>query len=516
MFGGKLMITVENFWQEGGFEYRGDKFRNPRAKQWDITEEQLYAQYISYINRIGDEDQVVENRKSFEKKLFDVIKEEIEKKQDVIEQQIKYDSYETIEEFIFSAMKVRNISYGELFNNFDYNGVDCRLSQVESYILAELDIYNRETSKFELSRDRYGTDEIKRAIQNLRFDKKVESIHNLRRSMTHNESCSEYTDSVISWIMEAYQVKGNLSFNVAMLKHWMWQVKRYIHDLTVKSPMFINIYGEAQETGKTQLVKQISRILEDYRIEMSLGDTVDDRKSRAWTENFIVIIDELRIGDMNVKELQAFNASLKHLLTSDDIHYRELNTHDFNKEKRKFSPIGSSNKPISKILHDPTGMRRFYEFEVTADSDKMAAYHRVEALIGFDIKSVWDGIDESLEDGYVTRDSDYGIMLSEIQDSYQPKTVLDYYLEDEDNYIGEPITKDDIIAKDIVKHDVLPDGVVSVYLVEFLKSLKIYAEDRGEDTRYIGNVDSIARKLGSRGFHVIENGSRSYIFYSVK
>jgi len=407
------------------------------------------------------------------------------------------------------------IKSDDAWNTFNIKGMPARMHDIENFVLTEVDAYNRETKRLDLGREYFGTEEVKRILTNLAFLGKVKAVEELRKEFVYNSLCKDYTHEAISWIIQAYEIKGDLDFNIAMLKHWLWQVKRYIHDRQVKSPIFINFFGEHQETGKTKLVKTLSSPLEDYTTDISLTDAADDRKSRAFSENYITIIDELKMGDMGVKELQHFNAALKSLLTSDVIHYRELGKHTINRDKRIFSAIGTSNKRISKILHDPTGMRRFYEFELDCVADRDATHERVGGLLQFNMKFIWAGIDENKEDGYVSHANKYGRMLSEVQRSYRPKTVLDFFLEDPDNYNGIPVMSKDSIADKIINHEskaLIENNIEPVFMMALFSELKTYAIERGEDAKYIGTLETVCNKMRSKGYHLTTFNGKSYMY----
>jgi hypothetical protein len=345
-----------------------------------------------------------------------------------------------------------------------------------------------------------------------------------REIIVHDHDCELYLNKFLRYVVNTFEIEGDIRFNVAMIKHWMWQTKRYVLGLSVKSPIFVNFYGEDQETGKTKFIEQLTRNLKDYRVGITLSDMLDDRKAEVWTKNYVTVADEMKLGDVAGKQLGQIIAVIKNYLTATQIEYRELGTHKIVKADRTFSPIASSNKSICDVIFDETGMRRFYEFVVKAKKNRDQAYKRVENFINAEIEEIWQGIDATLEDGYVSRHNEFGQMLEDIQNTYKHLDYVDIFLKDEESYYYNMISLDKEFRYDvnrICKHlEIVKSaskfsivGIQMIDVISFTKEVKNWVKDIDYGSeKYIPSAMTMPAKLEKKGKFVTEFQGKHYIF----
>ena len=177
---------------------------------------------------------------------------------------------------------------------------------------------------------------------------------------------------------------------------------------TIKHPMFIMLYSNVQGTAKSLLVdKMYMRFGNRFR-KMTNGveETSDVRFKKSMLNSAVTYMDEMH--KVNSKGLNA----IKTWTTSPTESYRPMGSNDVVTINIKSSFIGSSNVEIGQIIKDPTGMRRFWEFnlrkKITGDYldqlEKEGYFDKMFSIID----------DESFDDEYVK----FVDKIAEIQNSY--------------------------------------------------------------------------------------------------
>ena len=207
---------------------------------------------------------------------------------------------------------------------------------------------------------------------------------------------------------------------VTVVKHWCWQVKR--NDLTkdVKYHIMPIFYGKTNG-GKSTAVRSLIYIFAKLTLDTNLKTVLTTEKSGiSMSENLIAFIDEM--SGVNRIEMEGFKGQL----TAGCNSVREYHTQNVIKVRQNVSFIGTSNRPVSEILFDITGMRRFFE---VACQDKLdwAMINSIDYL------ELWQSIDENREEGYL------------------PERSVEIAIEQE-HLVG----KDDIMAF-MEFHNILPD-----------------------------------------------------------
>lgn len=244
-------------------------------------------------------------------------------------------------------------------------------------------------------------------------------------------------DKKLKKIFQMFNTKTPLKLSVYVLKQWMWQVKRYMNGLPVEAPLLINIYGTGQGTGKTTFTEELTKVFGSYRQHADLSQAMDSRHNKLWTENYVILFDELAKGDgeggrQTASSSKASLSVLKFLLTSKQIAQRDMGRTRFSKGDRTFSALSSSNVPVSEILFDPTGMRRFFEIEILADIKKEGGleltYERVDFIKSLDMFDLWRQIDEE-GPGYILPNTALWERMVEIQNGYKKPDNLDFLFE---------------------------------------------------------------------------------------
>lgn len=184
--------------------------------------------------------------------------------------------------------------------------------------------------------------------------------------------------------------------NIAVMAHWLWQIKRKAKSQPVIYHLMPVLKGE-QNSGKSTAVRKLISPIEKFKLSLPMTDLGDSRTYPGLATNLVVFFDELHgIERVNMN-------MLKQKITADENSYRKLNTHCMVNIPMMASFIGCSNKPINELIFDHTGMRRFYQIN-TLD---LIDWATIDCI---DYATLLNGIDETKENGYVVNE-----ILTEVQ-----------------------------------------------------------------------------------------------------
>lgn len=142
---------------------------------------------------------------------------------------------------------------------------------------------------------------------------------------------------------------------VAVLQHFIWQVKRKQLRRTVRHHLMPVIFGPEQGSGKTIFVRRFLSPLEELASDPVLLSDLADRRSGDILRFPAVVVDDVE----RLEPRQ--NALLKSLITATDISRRPLRTSAAEKRRQCATLIGTANEPVRVLIADPTGHRRFAE-----------------------------------------------------------------------------------------------------------------------------------------------------------
>jgi len=194
---------------------------------------------------------------------------------------------------------------------------------------------------------------------------------------------------ILTWIKAVTGATDPKDVNV--IAHWIWTVKRKGFDRPVKHQIMPVLYGP-QGGGKSRSLENLIKPIENFRLTIGMNQLDDERIYDSLSNNFVILFDELQgveRADMN---------ALKRQITSTHNSYRKLYGHEVLIVPMRCGFIGATNKPIAESFSDSTGMRRFWELNCQSKIDW-------EAVNNIDYTELWKGVDESLEDGYLTGDA---------------------------------------------------------------------------------------------------------------
>lgn len=145
------------------------------------------------------------------------------------------------------------------------------------------------------------------------------------------------------------------SLGVAVLQHFIWQVKCKLLERSVCHHLMPVIFSKVQGSGKTTLLKRFLGPLEELASATALLSDLADPRSGEILSFPVVAIDDVERLDPRRSPV------LKSLLTADAVSRRQLQTSKANRLPQRATLIGTANEPVRVLIGDPTGHRRFVE-----------------------------------------------------------------------------------------------------------------------------------------------------------
>lgn len=229
-------------------------------------------------------------------------------------------------------------------------------------------------------------------------------------------------------------VTGSASeLELAVMKHVLWQIKRKAQERPVVHHLCPIFFGK-QGGGKTTAIRKLLGPVEDFVLEFDPDEVTDPRNAQSLNDNLICFFDEM--ANMAKVEME----SIKKLITTEYLTYRPMYTNTIHKVRQNCTFIGGSNKSMTEIIYDPTGMRRFYEFACLDKSN-------FDAVNSVDYKELWTSIDGDLERGYI---EPYIQALTAHQASHQTEDEIQHFLREQAVLGGSETVE--VLATELYNH----------------------------------------------------------------
>jgi len=205
------------------------------------------------------------------------------------------------------------------------------------------------------------------------------------------------------------------------LQHFIWQVKRKLREMPVFDHLMPIFYGRTKE-GKTTLMNMFTAPLKELAAPTTFTDICDNRNIDLW-DNYILMLDDFNDSFKNNLE------AIKSTCTADKLTRRPMRTNTSSIVYNRATWIGTSNKHINQVIHDSTGMRRFYEIECSIDR---------AVVNSIDFGKLWRSIDESKASPFKPEDYDA------VQETYRLITPIEDFLSQRHFIDGEKIKAADL------------------------------------------------------------------------
>ncbi|WP_188063725.1 VapE domain-containing protein [Sphingobium sp. KCTC 72723] len=172
-------------------------------------------------------------------------------------------------------------------------------------------------------------------------------------------------------------------FPTAVLKKFMWQVKRKARGLTVTNHLMPVLSG-AQGKGKTHFVQAMTNPLEHFKRQVDFNIITDGKTADIWS-SLILFIDEM--GFFSKADVD----TVKNVITAESRSIRAMRQNSSAPIRNHATLIGCTNKSLGQLIRDETGGRRFAELVWRNDPNW-------DALNQVDWVMLWQSVDEMGED----------------------------------------------------------------------------------------------------------------------
>jgi hypothetical protein len=201
--------------------------------------------------------------------------------------------------------------------------------------------------------------------------------------------------------------------DIAVMKHFVWQVKRKFWGLPSAYHMMPVFVGK-QGGGKTRAIERFLKPVEDlYRYVSDMGIFNDERQLGLLSSSYILFADEMG----RASEVQL--GILKNMIGEGLVTQRIMRSTQHKAFKNRVTFIGASNEMVSEVVHDSTGMRRFWQLDCPVKLDW-------DLVNSSDFTQVWQSIDEMNPESPIVP---YWNEVVKIQaDTLKPPDTVEFYL----------------------------------------------------------------------------------------
>jgi predicted P-loop ATPase len=148
---------------------------------------------------------------------------------------------------------------------------------------------------------------------------------------------------------------------IAILKKFMWQVKRKIRGLPVFNHLMPVLLGP-QGKGKSTFVNAMISPLEELVRRVDFKQIEDDRNIEIW-KSYVLFLDEMGFAS------KANIDAIKNVITAPVLDRRPMRSNGVVTVPQNATFMGCSNKELNQLITDPTGIRRFFGLRYRADAD---------------------------------------------------------------------------------------------------------------------------------------------------
>lgn len=264
-----------------------------------------------------------------------------------------------------------------------------------------------------------------------------------------------------------------LELDYKIMCHFIWQIKRKMHNKPVSNPMMPILYSSNQQIGKSTAIRKLLKPLEGFLLFWFMSELNDARNYPSLSKHFVVFFDEAQDADRTDID------KLKNLVTAETTNARIFYTSSQGAFKQNATFIAATNKPLDYLICDSTGMKRFWQITCPETIDW-------SVVNSIDYVKLWTEIDENRNEGYIT--SEDLASLRTTQEQFRYKDNLERYI------------------------DQLPCDLSSKPNKEIYADYQSWCEETGEKAK---SKNMMTRFVQMRGYIVVakRKGSTTYDYW---
>lgn len=200
----------------------------------------------------------------------------------------------------------------------------------------------------------------------------------LREFRLHMSFKASAEDLIRTWVRAATGRESEV--DIAVMRHFVWQVRRKLFGLEVEHHMMPILYGKSGG-GKSQAVLQLLKPMEDLSLSMDLSIFSDQFRTRLFSKAYVMFFDEMAKSD------RADIDRLKNVITSPTVDFRQMHSENIESATQNCTFIGCSNDTVYDKIYDPTSARRYWQLNCADKLDWQA----INAIPYLDL---WRSVDE--------------------------------------------------------------------------------------------------------------------------
>lgn len=207
-------------------------------------------------------------------------------------------------------------------------------------------------AKLRLAANKEGVQGINKYLNDALMLWRYENQHNVLSRIIDQLSHPSSTNEVKKWVRAATGKESEL--DVAVVAHFIWQVKRKLNGMPVDHHMMPILFGRSGG-GKSVAIHKLIAPLKQIAFETNMSVFQDRFGLRQFTRNYIMFFDELSGAsavDVN---------RLKQVITSPVMEWRVMHSEGVNSAPQNCTFIGCTNIHVSERIKDPTSARRFWQ-----------------------------------------------------------------------------------------------------------------------------------------------------------
>jgi len=327
------------------------------------------------------------------------------------------------------------------------------------------------TAKYKIaSPNRLNRNDLINQLKELLYDNRADKQLRLENALRYNEDNdgAELTRFVKALFPIA--TKSKLRFAEAVIRCFIWQVKRKIAGLPVEHHIMTVLYSKKHGTGKSVSMGELIKPLKEFVLHLQLDVFRDSFFRKAFSENFVVIFDELQgAGRTDIE-------SMKNIITAEDLSARGMRTQDVDTIKQNCTFVGTTNRPLADLIFDNTGMRRFAELELETKADlevitgeRWINGNRIKIKNPINFLDVWRSVPEHTLNPILSIKEE----LDEHQEELRTQTTVEQWVEEFELGIGKVPNNSQVLFnhyRDWMETQRKQPGMVGKFIKE-LKSL---------------------------------------------